>query len=806
MTSIWQPLFFNLAVVSIILVAWDYVAGWVERRGLSARWRSSLMGLLLAAGAIASMIMATPLRSGFIFDLRSPLIAAAAYFGGIPAAIVTVVLPTLYRLYIGGAGAIGGVTGIVIAGGIGLLFWDYAQTHRKTSLQIVSFGVATALGGLLSFLVFPADVRWALLTETGPALVGLVFISATIIGILLNRELKAKELEHVNRLYRAMVDELPDCLNVKDLDGKFLVANPATATLMQSGSTQALIGKTDFDFYPQELAEEFRKAETDMLQSQTAHRIEQPALFADGTKGWHDTLKAPLKDGKGRVIGVITYNRNITEQKRVSQFKNEFISTVSHELRTPLTSIRGSLGLIVGGTTGAVPEKAANLIKIAHSNSERLVRLINDILDIEKIESGKMVFQIKPMQLRPVVEQAIAASANYRPEQRVQIALLDDAPRARANIDPDRLHQALINLVSNAIKFSPPDEVVSVKLERLSGNGLRMSVADRGSGIPASFRNRIFGKFEQADASSTRQQGGTGLGLSIAQAIVERLNGKIGFHDRKGGGTVFYIDLPEAEAPLVESPGHDQRARILIVEDEPDIAAVIAALLDAEGFASDVAPDISSAKKLLGSRAYSALTLDIKLAGESGIDFFREIRGSPATARLAVIVISAVLDDARQALNGAAIGVIDWLEKPVDPKRLHAALDKITLRKSRTPSRILHVEDDKSVIDVIAESIGPGVTITPAATMRDAARLLTQQSFDLIILDVALPDGSGLDLLPDLPTGISVVLFSGVEVDLGLNDRIKAILTKTKASELDVARAVKGLLAQSDAPRSMARP
>ena len=562
MNSIWQSLFFNLAVVSIILVAWDYVSAWVEKQGLSDRWRSSLLGVLLAAGAVASMTMATPLLSGFIFDLRSPLIAAAAYFGGVPAAIATVVISASYRLYLGGSGAVPGVIGIVIVAGIGLGFWRYANTHRKTSLQIVSFGLATALGSVLSFLAFPADARWTLLSETAVPLASLVFISATVIGILLHRELRAQEFEHVNRLYRAMVDELPDCLNVKDVNGRFIIANPATAGLMRSRSTEALLGKTDFDFYPRELADQFRKAETDMLQSDAVHRFEQPALFADGTKGWHDTLKAPLKDDSGRVIGIITYNRNITEQKRVAQLKNDFISTVSHELRTPLTSICGSLGLIAGGITGSLPEKAANLHQ-DRAQQQRAPRPSHQRYSRHGQDRiwAKCPSRSDTMHLRPIIEQAIAASANYRPEQRVQVALLDDAPRAIASIDPDRLHQALINLISNAIKFSPAEEIVSVKLEQLAEGGTRISVADRGRGIPQSFRDRIFDKFEQADTSSTRHEGGTGLGLSIAKAVVERLNGKIGFHDRQGGGTVFHIDLPGAATAAATESSPEESAR-----------------------------------------------------------------------------------------------------------------------------------------------------------------------------------------------------------------------------------------------------
>ncbi|RUX43968.1 response regulator, partial [Mesorhizobium sp. M7A.F.Ca.US.014.04.1.1] len=232
--------------------------------------------------------------------------------------------------------------------------------------------------------------------------------------------------------------------------------------------------------------------------------------------------------------------------------------------------------------------------------------------------------------------------------------------------------------------FSQTDGTVTVKFQRRDRDMLRISVVDQGAGIPEAFRSRIFGKFEQADASSTRKIGGTGLGLSIVKSITEKLGGAVSFETEEGQGTSFHVDLPEAHRQadkpvLVERRARkrDGRLRVLICEDEPDIAAVIAALLDAEGFSSDVAPDIDTAKALLSSRDYVALTLDIKLAGESGIKLFHDLRASPVNSDIAVIVISAVADEARRSLNGSAVGIIDWLEKPVDSKRLHAALAKI---------------------------------------------------------------------------------------------------------------------------------
>src|SRR5689334_20662205 len=156
-----------------------------------------------------------------------------------------------------------------------------------------------------------------------------------------------------------MVRELPDCLNIKAVDGRFIAANPATAEMLGAASVEELIGKTDFDFYSKDVAERFRQDEVGALKAGQTLRIEQPAVFPDGKQGWLYTLKAPFRDEAGKITGVITYNREITEQKRNAQLKNDFISTVSHELRTPLTSIRGSLGLIAAGVAGELPPKAS---------------------------------------------------------------------------------------------------------------------------------------------------------------------------------------------------------------------------------------------------------------------------------------------------------------------------------------------------------------------------------------------------------------------------------------------------------------
>jgi PAS domain S-box-containing protein len=261
----------------------------------------------------------------------------------------------------------------------------------------------------------------------------------------------------------------------------------------------------------------------------------------------------PLRDGDGHITGYVGIGYDITERKKIERMKNEFISTVSHELRTPLTSIRGSLGLIAGGLAGQMPPQAKPLIEIAMNNCERLVRLINDILDIEKIESGKMDFRNKPLVLVPLIEQSLLANEAYGRQFGVSFTLTQDVADARIYSDPDRIIQVMTNLLSNAAKFSPEGSTVTVNLARTNGR-LRVSVSDQGSGIPAAFREQIFQKFAQADASDARQKSGTGLGLSICKAIVEKLGGTIAFETQLGKGTTFYFELPEFGGVVASGP------------------------------------------------------------------------------------------------------------------------------------------------------------------------------------------------------------------------------------------------------------
>lgn len=246
---------------------------------------------------------------------------------------------------------------------------------------------------------------------------------------------------------------------------------------------------------------------------------------------------------KDRVMftGVMT---DMSAQKRIDRLKNEFVSTVSHELRTPLTSIKGALGLLQGRVMGALPEEIGQMIGIAHSNSERLARLIDDILDIEKIEAGKLSFRPRPIAVGAFLDHMIAAAQGQATAAGVKLVKRPLSAPMQIEADPDRLAQVVGNLLSNAIKFSPTGSTVTLAA-RQRREGVRIIVADSGPGIAEEFRDKMFAKFAQADGSDTRQRGGTGLGLAISKAIVEAHGGHIGFRTRMGKGTLIYFDLPQ---------------------------------------------------------------------------------------------------------------------------------------------------------------------------------------------------------------------------------------------------------------------
>ena len=280
------------------------------------------------------------------------------------------------------------------------------------------------------------------------------------------------------------------------------------------------------------------------IEGQSEFKSEFRVLLPDGAERFIKAAAAVTRDARGVALRLIGINVDITEVRRLERVKSEFVSVVSHELRTPLTSIRGSLGLVLNTADGALPASARSLLDVAQRNAERLGVLIDDLLDVEKLEAGKLRLELQQQSLEPLVQQALEANAPYATQHGVRLELNVHGEASSVLVDGQRLIQVITNLLSNAVKFSPRDGIVEIAVACTTPDRVRVSVRDHGPGISGDFMARIFTKFSQADASDARNKGGTGLGLAISRGLIEQMGGMIDLELPADGGTRFYFELP----------------------------------------------------------------------------------------------------------------------------------------------------------------------------------------------------------------------------------------------------------------------
>lgn len=503
--------------------------------------------------------------------------------------------------------------------------------------------------------------------------------------------------------------------------------------------------------------------------------------------------------GEKMFTGIV---RDITERKEAEKLKEEFVSTVSHELRTPLTSIRGSIGLLTGGMAGEFNDKAKQLLTIAHNNTERLLMLINDILDLSKIESGKMEFKFKELDVQAFLEQAIESNQGYATQHKATYVLQSSIKGALVLADEHRLMQVMSNLMSNAAKFAPDDGNVLISAAR-HHKQIRISVTDHGCGIPKELESKIFDKFTQADSSDTRQVGGTGLGLNITKAMVEKHNGRIAFVSELGVGTTFYFDIPELmtkKTPLSEVQKEEglKSQRILICEDETDIGALLRLILAQAGFDSDVAATAAEAEELLKTHNYVAMTLDIMLPDKNGVDLYKELRRNPATKELPIVFVSAKAQQTKNNEGVALQGNVEWINKPINEEQLVSAIEHgIQCLKSHQYKQILHVEDDEDIRQLVAMLLDEDYVLTQAESLQNAKACLEKSAFDLILLDIGLPDGSGLDLIEfihKLEHAPEVIIFSADDMKIAKELNVAGSLVKSKTTNEELVQKIKNVV------------
>ena len=456
---------------------------------------------------------------------------------------------------------------------------------------------------------------------------------------------------------------------------------------------------------------------------------------------------------------------DLHERRELDTVKDEFISTVSHELRTPLTSIRGALGLLSAGLMGKVDDRAANLLRIASSNTDRLVRLINDILDLERMSSGSAPLQLHTCSVRDLILQSVDTMAAMAAEAKVSLAVVPELgnPSQLCEVDPDRLQQVFTNLLSNAIKFSPPGAMVRVKTEARAKD-LTITVKDQGRGVPGGKLESIFERFQQVEASDSRQKGGTGLGLAICRSIVQQHGGHIWAErndTRTAGeaGTTFSVrlvrlDVPAltavAAVPSVAAPS--SRGAILVVDDDASVRTVVAEHVRTQGYEVLEADSGQSALGIAASRPLAAILLDLYMPGLTGWETVDGLKSNPQTASIPIVILSVLSPLTRHGGGISLAGRTEgWIQKPFNPNLLLAELGRI-LHREQGPARVLLVEHSSNLAPILASSFGSRsparkVHVDLASGLQEAIRLCEKQAPAVLILDLDMPEASGFALV-----------------------------------------------------------
>lgn len=630
----------------------------------------------------------------------------------------------------------------------------------------------------------------------------------------LQREIEERNLAEQSALAaekqnRLILEAAGDGIWGVDLEGKTTFVNPAAARMV-GYDVEELIGEPLHGLVHHSLPDgapcplDYCSMDEGLRDGEVHEADDEFFWRSNGTSFPVKYTSTPIRKD-GELLGAVLTFNDITEQLRVDRMKNEFISTVSHELRTPLTSVYGSLGLIRGGAVGELPDQAKSMIDIAYNNSDRLVRLINDILDVEKIASGRIDFEWVQLDIAQLVQRSIDANKAYADRYDVTLLLLESPPEKEIYGDVDRLMQVMTNLLSNAAKFSRKNSRIEISVFDL-GPQVRISVRDHGAGIPEEFRDRLFDRFTQVDSSDSRQKGGSGLGLSICKAIVEEHGGKITFDSVVGKGTTFSVDLPvnSLVQPAAPNAGEytgkprSHQDRILVCEGDHAVAERLSTVIGEMELVADVVIDVEEARQLLAQFRYAAMILDVGAGEQAGVALIRDLRGQGLMCELPVLIISPDAEQAARDLEGNEIKGIDWLEKPLDDQAIEDTLRRILPGSMQDKQRVLHVEYDRDVRTVVSRIVNELAVVTGAETLQEAEWLINTREFDLVILDLILPDGAGEDLIPLMQRSpnksVPVIVFSAKELSRNNSLHIESALVKSHASAEDLLSAIERTL------------
>lgn len=696
------------------------------------------------------------------------------------------------------------------------------QFHVKANL-VVPILVREDLWGLLIAHHCTASRQWTQfeleLLQHLANQIGIAIAQAQ----LLEQEIRQRqELHAMSRALESAVEGISRL----DTQGRYIMVNPAYASMVGYQPEEIIGMEWQMTVHPED-REKLQAAYQKMLLQGKAE-VEARAVRQDGSVFDKQLVMVKDCDRQQQFCGHYCFMKDISDRREIERIKDEFVSVVSHELRTPLTSIRGALGLLASGVLHLNPEKAQRMLDIAVNNTDRLIRLINDILDIERIESGKVSMNKQACDAASLMSQAIEV---VRPlAEKAEICLSVSPISAQIWADGDRIIQVFTNLLSNAIKFSPPGSTVWLSAElwsRESGaeeqnqqfNSLTthhlprttpditFQVKDTGRGIPEDKLEIIFGRFQQVDASDSRKKGGTGLGLAICRNIVQRHGGQIWVTSTLGAGSTFYFTLPILQAtPHAGSEISTATSLltpyspplILVCDDDPSVRTVVQAILEQGGYRAITVASGQEAVLEAAQQHPDAILLNLMMPEMNGWETLAALKAQAKTKDIPVTILSGLLPDA-----SPHPGVSDWIVKPPDERSLFQALGRALTGRDRS-IKVLIVEDEIDLARVlIAMFERYGIETFHAQTGREAIQLSQDIIPDLLVLDLFVPEGDGFVIVDWLRQHnrlcqVPLVVYSAKDLNDTDRERLKLgqtlFLTKGRIQPEEFERRVIGLL------------
>jgi two-component system sensor histidine kinase/response regulator len=689
-----------------------------------------------------------------------------------------------------------------------------------------SIGGKSALGFALAAFVtltamevlvhqfFPHLASWkyqamAVCTGTASTSICGYYLTRKIGTLFAGRLQMEKKLAFERNLLRTVVDNIPDSILAKDAEGRYVLVNKAFAKLHDLEEPEQLLGKTAFDLFPKEKAAALHAADLEVMgATKPLLQGERSTVDAEGNTKWILMSKVPLTNQQGEIVGIVGVNRDITQEKRsktelhhakeaaeaANRAKSEFLANMSHEIRTPMNGIIGMTELALETELSPEQQEYLNMVK---SSADSLLTVINDILDFSKMEAGKLELDHTPFKLHEILEETVRAFGVRASEKGLE--LVCDIPPAVPLIvlgDPTRLRQIIVNLLGNAIKFTDSGEVVlRVEAKQTDDRNVAMhfAIQDTGIGIADEKQKLIFDAFAQADSSPSRNHGGTGLGLTISSKLVDMMGGRIWLESRYGDGSTFHFTV-SLELPQTRIAGRERQQEfvlagvpVLIVDDNPTNRRILEGTLLQWGMKPILAESgLLALQKLRqakeAGRKNLLLLIDAQMPGMDGFSLMEKIRQDPDLPTSTVMMLTSG-GQRGDAARCQELGISAYLTKPVRQWELREAILRVlgtgqkttdqtnlltrhSLSKARRQLNVLLAEDNAINRELVVRLLSKrGHSVMVAWNGKQAAAAVESQRFDLVLMDVQMPEMDGFEataLIREMekPTGMHIPIIA----------------------------------------------